>query len=971
MEARIKAMIDSEDPKNPYTDEEIAKQLGIFREIVTEFRKNHEIPSSRERRRGLLLREAEEILYIHPNISDRNFTKILNERGYRIARYAAAKIKAEALEALQQGNKVNAPKAPKTAVEKVIDEEDPFRALIGYERSLRLQINQAKAAILYPPSGLHTLLLGPSGVGKSLMAELMHQFAKTTQNFSKDAPFMIFNCADYADNPQLLLSQLFGHSKGAFTGATESKKGIVELCHGGLLFLDEIHRLPPEGQEILFYLLDKGQYRRLGETEIARESRVMIIGATTENPESSLLLTFRRRIPMVIELPAISQRPYSERYYMIKNFFLQEYIRLKKDILVGADVIRCFMSYDCPGNIGQLKSDIQVCCARAFLQSTLTNLNRIKIRFQHIPDHVKDQALSFNQKDTELDKYTREDLVVSAKGVENQTEDYSNVGRDNIYQFIEERFKELKSDGYSDEEINKVIGQQVERQLIRFASMVNLSSTNQQELINIIGEKILDITQEIYQLTKKHIPAIQKEILYPLAIHLNSSYDRILNGREIVNPNLDMVKGSYEVEFKVAKKISMLLKDRLMVDFPEEETGFIAMYLKNFQQQLKPTEGRVGVIVLSHGRVATGMAEVVNRLLGVDFAVGLDMELSDSPDMMLEKAIKLVQRVNQGRGCILLVDMGSLTTFGDIITARTGIPTRVIGRVDTLMVLECARRALLREDTLDRIADEIDNKRGVVRGNGVQEKNLTRAIITLCITGEGSALKVKEYIESSILNTEKNIELIPLGYMNQEDILVTLDRIARNYQILAVIGTINPGWREVPFISMEDLIMGKAVKRLKKIIRRENHFKNTLPEVITSELIQPEAKHRYKNEVLDAMGQQLLERELVEDGFLLSLYKREAMGTTYLKGGIAIPHGESQYVTKPAIAVTKLANPIDWDGVNQVDIIFLIALKDDSKEYFEQLYRIIASQEALQRIRSAKSQEEIMAVLFKNTIPDK
>jgi len=233
------------------------------------------------------------------------------------------------------------------------------------------------------------LLLGPSGVGKSYVAEIMYAFAKTTKNFTSESPFMVFNCADYADNPQLLLSQLFGHAKGAFTGANDLKKGVVELCQGGILFLDEIHRLPKEGQEILFYLLDKGKFRRLGETEISRESKLMIIAATTESPENSLLLTFRRRIPMIIEIPSISARAYNERFNIIKGFFRNESIRIGKNIFIGRDVIKSFMTYDCPGNIGQLKSDIQVCCAKGFLYSTLNNKEKVKVTFQHVPDYIK------------------------------------------------------------------------------------------------------------------------------------------------------------------------------------------------------------------------------------------------------------------------------------------------------------------------------------------------------------------------------------------------------------------------------------------------------------------------------------------------------------------------------------------------------------------------------------------------------
>ena len=120
---------------------------------------------------------------------------------------------------------------------------------------------------MYPPRGLHTLLLGETGVGKTLFAETIYKYAKSTKVLDEEAPFISFNCADYANNPQLLLSYLFGVKKGTYTGANEDRDGIVEKANGGILFLDEIHRLPPEGQEILFYLIDKGEYRPLGEVE--------------------------------------------------------------------------------------------------------------------------------------------------------------------------------------------------------------------------------------------------------------------------------------------------------------------------------------------------------------------------------------------------------------------------------------------------------------------------------------------------------------------------------------------------------------------------------------------------------------------------------------------------------------------------------------------------------------------------------
>ena len=87
---------------------------------------------------------------------------------------------------------------------------------------------------------------------------MMYKYAIYARKLEAKAPFVLFNCADYYNNPQLLLSHIFGHVKGAFTGADVEKEGLVAKANGGILFLDEIHRLPPEGQEMIFYFIDTG-----------------------------------------------------------------------------------------------------------------------------------------------------------------------------------------------------------------------------------------------------------------------------------------------------------------------------------------------------------------------------------------------------------------------------------------------------------------------------------------------------------------------------------------------------------------------------------------------------------------------------------------------------------------------------------------------------------------------------------------
>lgn len=263
-----------------------------------------------------------------------------------------------------------------------------FDSLIGSEQSLRSHIELAKAAILYPPHGLDTLLTGPTGVGKSHFANSMFDFAKKSGRISPAATLITYNCASYAENPQLVMSQLFGHSKGAFTGADSDKPGLVELADKSILFLDEIHRLNPEGQEKLFFLMDQGIFQRLGETTKTRHADVLLICATTESPKSSMLSTFLRRIPVQIKLPPLSERSVAERLQLVLFFFWRESVNLKKEIKIDRKIISTFVHYECPNNIGQLSTDIRLTCANAYYKHLLLQKNYLEIEFSNLNQNI-------------------------------------------------------------------------------------------------------------------------------------------------------------------------------------------------------------------------------------------------------------------------------------------------------------------------------------------------------------------------------------------------------------------------------------------------------------------------------------------------------------------------------------------------------------------------------------------------------
>lgn len=443
----IAEMLQHENPKRPLTDGEIAQQLGVSRFRVTVARREGGIPDSRQRLLPVLSAAIGRLLEGDGRISDRELTVRLREQGFGVSRFTVGRLRKELSGSVgvllqeeplrsERARPAPPPDAKKQAAtsgaEAVLVQggqqralqakqrgallPDPFAHIIGSQGSLKQHIQQAKAAVLYPPHGLHTLLLGPSGVGKNQLAEAMYQFAAAVRG--ENGPFVAFNCADYAENPQLLLSQLFGHVKGAFTGAEGAKAGLVEKADGGVLFLDEVHRLPAEGQEILFQLMDRGKYRRLGETGTERRASVTLIAATTAAPESALLMTFRRRIPMAIELPPLAERPLSERLELICHFCRQEAARTRTTVVVCSDALKAFLLYDCPGNVGQLKSDVQVASARGFLVHVTEETPNVMVGLPELPAYVRQGLLKLPERRTELDQRITGDMIFHPFGAE-------------------------------------------------------------------------------------------------------------------------------------------------------------------------------------------------------------------------------------------------------------------------------------------------------------------------------------------------------------------------------------------------------------------------------------------------------------------------------------------------------------------------------------------------------------------------
>jgi len=241
-----------------------------------------------------------------------------------------------------------------------------FGSIVGESRALRAALAKLETAV---DSDLPVLILGETGTGKELFARALHEHGSRAR-----APFVALNCAAVPDS--LFESELFGHARGAFTGAERARPGLIARAEGGLLFLDEMAELPLSRQASLLRVLESRQYRPVGSDE-ERSFDVRIVAASNRPLDAEVArgkfrqdLLFRINV-LELCVPALRQR--TEDIPFLVRAFLE---RSKSRVVISKDALSALTSYAWPGNVRELEHQIQRLLALGVPRIELAHLPR-------------------------------------------------------------------------------------------------------------------------------------------------------------------------------------------------------------------------------------------------------------------------------------------------------------------------------------------------------------------------------------------------------------------------------------------------------------------------------------------------------------------------------------------------------------------------------------------------------------------
>jgi DNA-binding NtrC family response regulator len=262
------------------------------------------------------------------------------------------------------------------ALRKQLREHGSFGKMIGNSPQMRKVYQTIEQAA---PTQANVLIWGESGTGKELVAQTIHQLSPRGQ-----MPFVPINCAAIPET--LLESEIFGHEKGAFTGASDRREGCFELADRGTLFLDEIAEMTPATQVKLLRVLQERKFRRLGGRQ-EQSVDVRVIAATNVNPAEAVKNTklredlYYRLNVFAIELPPLRQRK-DDLSLLVQAFLAEFNDRNNKSVsAVDSSAMRMLEQYNWPGNVREVRNVIE----RAVILS-----NGEFIEPKHLPPLVTD-----------------------------------------------------------------------------------------------------------------------------------------------------------------------------------------------------------------------------------------------------------------------------------------------------------------------------------------------------------------------------------------------------------------------------------------------------------------------------------------------------------------------------------------------------------------------------------------------------
>lgn len=674
--------------------------------------------------------------------------------------------------------------------------EEVFKRLIGYDQSLKDAVAGAKATILYPKGKPSILITAQRGCGAHYFAETVFEFAVKSGVIKNREALLVFDCKAYQENPDYRQKLLFG---------TEDEVGILNQSEDGMLFINHIDMLPAY------------ERRRL----LSTKERGILICRTDLSVNQEIYHSLQERTDFEIKLPNLNERSMEERFQLIQCFLYDEIKNIGKNLEMDSNILSALLLYESDDNVTGLKKDIHTGCVNCYARKGSSKNKFIEILLSDFPTYVRKGLIYSKTHKEELEELVSEQYVYAfthSTMLKKQAQK-SEEKRD-IYQSIDDRKKKYKKQEIEEEEIDTYVSVALKEDFQKYYNELSGKISNRNMLENIIANKMIE---HVDLFLKKAEETFQikydEKIMCALCFHMNSALIRNESKQRVSNEEIVQMTVSYPQEYQLAQEFILETEEVFHTRLNVDEIIFVMMFL--LEERVTKKQQVVTLIAMHGDHSAQEVVKTVNILSNENNTYAFNLPLNQNMKEAYEDFKKEIIRIDQGKGIILIYDMGSLRTMAESIAAETNIDIRFVESPITLIGVACSNKA--------------SEEKGIEEIYGYLQENFKTAaysrnydgsnkIVVITSKSETEAEKIQRFINENMSWNDVKIRRIVAA--NEGQLYSMIDSIAEEGEIVGIVGDYDPLLHQYQFIDVNQLMKSEKTN-LDDYIQTQNELDKT------------------------------------------------------------------------------------------------------------------------------------------------
>lgn len=579
---------------------------------------------------------------------------------------------------------------------------DVFEQLVGYDSSLKEAIASAKAAVLYPEGNPTILITAKHGSGVSHFAKTVFRFAQASGKLKTRAPWILWDCKTLFNDQDKFQEIFLGDHE---------KEGILKKASGGMLILENIDVVSERNLDWLLAFLRGEKIQGQDEWPWQKDYHCITIFSTMKDTNEMMLNLLRGQMDFRISLPSLEERSIEERFLILQKFFKEEAKAMDRMIEVDTSILHALLLYEVTDDIKGLKNDIHTGCANSYVRSYNTEKKTIVLLMSDFPNYVRKGIMYYRSYKNEIDEMIKNGCKYTF--YKNQMLRDNKTAKKDIYQSIDARKRDLERHALTEEEINMAVSNQLESEFEEYFEQLCERVDSIDTLNKMVSEKLISLTRKFLLKAAEQLSCeFSKEIFCGICLHVNSCLIKVSKKQRISNEEIARLLSKYPMHYELVKEFQVELGKEFKVKLNVDDLIFLLMFLLEAKKDVN--ESKVVTLIAMHGsHAASSIAAVVNVLSDDSNVQAFDMDLDKNVRIVYEELKEKIIKIDQGKGILLIYDMGSIHTMAESIAQETKIAIRCVEVPITLVGIAGSSKAAEMK-TLDEVADYLqDNFSGL------------------------------------------------------------------------------------------------------------------------------------------------------------------------------------------------------------------------------------------------------------------